>query len=734
MMADTAVAGERVGFVPVWVVRIVAATSGRLAAEAERRLLWLPVFFGAGIGVYFALKVEPPLWPGVAAVILGTGLSFALRRHPAWCEAALALTVFVAGFALICLSARERQAPMLQRHLGPLTVTGRVVDIDLAQNGWRIVVEPDPILGLDPTGQPRRLRLHIPESSDELNPGDHVRLKAMLHPVPPQILPGGRDFQRELYFAGIGGVGYSFGAARRIVDTGGAAEAGGGWGENLRHLRTDMTRRINAVLPGSTGGVASALITGKRGAIAEEVKQSFRDSGLSHLLAIAGLHLGLVGAFVFFAVRGGLALIPPVALRYPIKKIAAAVTLVVLTCYLLISGAAIPTERAFVMNGIVFAAILIDRLRISMRICAIAAVVVLVLDPASLVGVSFQMSFGAVVALIAVYETFGGKLGRILRGRSLLAEVVAYCGAVAVTTLVATLGTYPFSIYHFHHIALYSPLANVIAVPLSAMWTLPWGVVTCLLMPLGLERLALVPMGWGIEVTIWVAQHVSSLPGNVWTTPRLPAAGLLVISLGGLWLCLWRGSWRRWGGVAIILGFIGMMLTRPPDIVIADVGRFVAARGTDGHYFVSADKGESMARSFLAEETGEPLKDWPEAGIGAEAALDCAKASCLYTARGHTVAIITGEAALPVKCGGLDAIVSQVPAGFRCRSMMPVIDRIDSWRRGAVALWLDVDGITVESTNESRGDRPWVPHPRSKREQPMPAAVDKTSAFSGPTN
>jgi len=220
--------------------------------------------------------------------------------------------------------------------------------------------------------------------------------------VPPQILPGGRDFQRELYFAEIGAVGYTFGGARRITGAEGAPEASGGWREALRHLRTEMTRRINAVLPGSAGGVASALITGKRGAIAEEVKQSFRDSGLSHLLAIAGLHLGLVGAFVFFAVRGGLALIPPVALRYPIKKIAAAATLLVLTCYLLISGAAIPTERAFVMNGIVFAAILIDRLRLSMRICAIAAAVVLVLDPASLVGVSFQMSFDAVVALIAV--------------------------------------------------------------------------------------------------------------------------------------------------------------------------------------------------------------------------------------------------------------------------------------------------------------------------------------------
>jgi competence protein ComEC len=392
----------------------------------------------------------------------------------------------------------------------------------------------------------------------------------------------------------------------------------------------------------------------------------------------------------------------------------------VLACYLLISGAAIPTERAFVMNGLVFAAIIIDRLRISMRVCAIAAAVVLAMDPSVLVGVSFQMSFGAVVALIAVYETYGARLGRILHSRSVSGQVLGYCGGVVVTTVVATLGTYPFSIYHFHHLALYSPLANVVAVPLSAMWTLPWGVVTCLLMPFGLERLALVPMGWGIDVTIWIAQRVSALPGDVWAMPRLPPEGLLLISLGGLWLCLWRGSWRRWGMAAIAVGFASMMLTRPPDVLIADGGRFVAARAPDGHYFISAYKGEKIVRSFFAAETGEALEPWPGVDSGADSraehGLACAGELCRYTASARTVAIVTGAAALPVKCGGLDAIVSQVPAGFRCRSMMPVIDRIDSWRRGAVALWLGRDGVTVESANESRGERPWVPHPRSARE------------------
>jgi len=412
----------------------------------------------------------------------------------------------------------------------------------------------------------------------------------------------------------------------------------------------------------------------------------------------------------------------------PNKKIAAGVTLLVLTCYLLISGAAIPTERAFVMNGLVFAAIMIDRLRISMRVCAIAAAIVLVIDPSVLVGVSFQMSFGAVVALIAVYEAYGTRLGRLLHGRSVSEKALGYYAGVVVTTVIVTLGTYPYSIYHFHHIALFSPLANVIAVPLSAIWTLPWGVVTCLLMPLGLERLALVPMGWGIDITIWVAQHVSALPGNVWMMPPLPAEGLLLISLGGLWLCLWQGSWRRCGAVAIAAGAATMLLTRPPDILIADGGRFLAARASDGHYFVSADKSEKVVRSFFATETGEILEAWPAASSGAESGLDCADGLCRYSTRGRTVAIVTHATALPVRCRGLDAIVSQVPTGFHCRSMMPVIDRIDSWRRGAVALWLDRDGVTVESVNESRGDRPWVPHPRPIR------AADKHDPIGKPND
>jgi len=267
---------------------------------------------------------------------------------------------------------------------------------------------------------------------------------------------------------------------------------------------------------------------------------------------------------------------------------------------------------------------------------------------------------------------------------------------------------------------LYSPLANVIAVPISGIWIMPWGLVACLLMPFGLEHLGLTPMGWGIDATIWVAQWVAAMPGNVWSTPRLPLFGMVLIVLGGCWLCLWQRRWRLWGTLGIAAGLAKMLFTRPPDLILGDFGRLLAARAPDGNYFV-ADTGEKLSRSFLAQETGATLLPWPAVGAAATAGqgiLDCTTAGhCIYSTRGKRVALVTGEAGLPVTCNTVDAIVAQLPAGHQCRSQIPVVDRIDSWRQGATALWLDEGGIVIESANGSRGDRPWVPHPVSARER-----------------
>lgn len=228
----------------------------------------------------------------------------------------------------------------------------------------------------------------------------------------------------------------------------------------------------------------------------------------------------------------------------------------------------------------------------------------------------------------------------------------------------------------------------------------------------------------GIDATIAVAQSVAGLPGNIWSMPRLPTAGVVLVALGGCWLCLWQQKWRYWGIAGIAAGMAMMFLTRPPDLVLADFGHFLAVRTADGDYRVAAG-GEKILRSFLISETGAGLLPWPERGAAAADGLECAaEGRCNYTAQGRRVAIVTAETGLPVLCYTVDAIVAQVPAGFGCRGKIPVVDRIDNWRQGAVAMWLDPDGVTVAGANESRGDRPWVPHPVSKRERERAAAAN----------
>jgi competence protein ComEC len=217
--------------------------------------------------------LEPPIWLGPIVAVPAIAAAFLLRQMPLWRAAALGLAFTASGFALITETTRERAAPMLDHRLGPIAITGSVVDIDTLDRGWRIIVAPDAVPGLDSAQQPRFLRIHITAASDLLSPGDRVNLKAMLYPVPGQTLPGAHDLQRELYFAGIGAVGYSYGGAHRLT---GAEDSGGpgGWRQWLLQLRTEVTRRVTAVLPGSTGGVATALIAGKRGAIEEPVKEA----------------------------------------------------------------------------------------------------------------------------------------------------------------------------------------------------------------------------------------------------------------------------------------------------------------------------------------------------------------------------------------------------------------------------------------------------------------------------
>jgi competence protein ComEC len=701
----------------------MAKVASRLAAERDRWALWLPVLFGTGIGFYFALSFEPPLWIGLAGLAAATGVAVIVkRRRPD--ESGLlfagivAVGMLAAGFTAAQWRTQSVAAPVLDQRIGPTTVTGRIAYVESYLKDSRLTLEKVRIGGVVPDLTPENIRLRVRGNQPSFSPGQWVRVRAIMSPPPPPAAPGAFDFQRQSYFQRLGAVGFSIGTAEIL-----AGAEGSGMDImilGLARLRQAVTQRILDALPGQNGAIAAALMTGERSAIPDDVMNAMRDSGLAHLLAISGLNIGLVAGILFVGFRTAMALVPPLALYHPIKKIAAAIAVVGAFAYTAISGATVPTQRAFMMAGVMLLAVMVDRRGLSVRLVAWAAFAILLVQPESLLGASFQMSFAAVVALIAAYEALSGRRDyRDGKGRWLppwLRKAGLYVSAVALTTLVAGTATAPFAIYHFNRFAEYGLAANMAAVPLTSLWVMPWAVVAFLLMPFGLESLGLIPMGRGVGLVIEVAEIVSSWPGAVTLLPSMPTASLVAITLGGLWLCLWWRRWRFYGVAIIAVGVMAFTFVRPPDMLVDGQGRLLAVRTEEGTMAVSNLKRNRFDREIWLRRAGqdEAVEIWPTSGTSADGLLTCDVEGCLYRLAGHVVAIAYEDSALGEDCWVADVVVAVVPVRQRCPASA-VIDRFDLWREGAHALWVDKGAVRIESVNAVRGHRPWVLKPSAGR-------------------
>ncbi|MSO92136.1 MAG: ComEC family competence protein [Rhodospirillales bacterium] len=686
-----------------------------VAEERDRLALWLPVLVGAGIGAYFTLTREPPLWLGLVALVAAASIGWLGRRRPGVLVAAMAAAALALGFAATQWRAATVAAPILEKRIGPTSLVARVVSIDRFPAARRVTFDRPRIAGLGPERTPATVRVTFRGHEPPLKPGQWVQARVSLLPPPAPAAPGAFDFQRQAFFQCLGAVGFGLGVPQVTAE--GAEEGWDRFTLGLERLRQNITERVLEGLDGERGAIAAAFITGERAAISEELMNAMRDSGLAHLLAVSGMNISLIAGILFVCVRAGLALIPPIALRYPIKKWAAVAAIPGAFAYALIAGATVPTQRAVLMITLVLIGVLVDRQAISMRLCAWAAAAILLTTPETVLGASFQMSFAAVVALVAVYEVFRMR-GRfdVDAPRGWARAAAYYLGAVALTTFVASAATTPFAVYHFNRFAVYGLLANMIAVPATSLWVMPWVVPVFVLLPFGLEGWALVPMGWGIDVVNWTARWVAGLPGAATVIPSMPMAALAVVTLGGLWLCLWRQRWRLAGVPAIALGLASLAFVEPPHILIDGEGKLLAVRTEAGGLSLSSAKARRLNRETWLRRAGleEPAPAWPADGTSADGRLACDAQGCLYRDHGRTVALVKHAAALPEDCRVAEVVVSVVPVRKSCPGPRVVIDRFDLWRNGAHALWLSPAGVRIESVNGERGARPWVVRPAAK--------------------
>ncbi|MBU6473764.1 MAG: ComEC/Rec2 family competence protein, partial [Alphaproteobacteria bacterium] len=619
------------------------------------------------------------------------------------------------GFGVARLRTEEAAAPVLYHRIGPVRFEARVLARDAHGKGTRLLLNVERIRRLAPAATPHRVRLSVRMAPDALVPGQWVSLVAVLMPPPAPSSPGGYDFGRWAWYEGIGAVGYAYGKAKPAPAPH-PETLSERWSDWLEVLRDRMTARIESVIPGPQGAIAAALITGQRGGIAPEDQAAFRDAGLAHVLAISGLHLALAGGFFFWVVRALLALIPAVALRYPIKKWAAAAALLGAGVYLLISGSGAPAVRSFIMLSVMLGAILLDRPALSMRSVALAAALILLWRPESLIAPGFQMSFAAVTGLIALaeWERAHRKESGVAPG--LLGRLRRYAVGIALTSVVAGLATAPFAVFHFDRASQYGLLGNLLAIPVVGLLVMPAATAAMVLMPFGLDRLPLVVMGKGVALMLAVARSVAHLPGAAAMVAVWPQAALLVVVFGGLWIMLWRAPWRWLGLLPIAAGLIVAGLATPPDILMTQDGHDVAVRLGDGKLaFLRPPKDDYAAQSWL--QRGGDARDPKQAVATPSDGVRCDSYGCVAAlADGEVLAAPLRFEALDEDCARAAIVIAAMPTRHQCNGPRLVLDRFDLAKNGATAIRLG-SVLDIRTVRAERGRRPWstLPERRYKR-------------------
>lgn len=695
----------------------MGGVGGWLLAERGRLFPWVPVCMACGIGMWLS-------WPGEPAGAYWVAFGLALAGLAVW-QAPVAvvqplgaaLLAGCLGFLLAGARSDRVAAPVLGfRYYGP--VEGRIVDIDRSQSDRpRLTLDRVVLERVPPERTPGRVRvaLHGDQGFVDPQPGMRVMMTAHLTPPEGAVEPGGFDFQRLSWFRGLGAVGY----VRTPVLPHSPPAAWEAW---ITRLRMYLSRSLQAAIPGEPGAFAAAMMTGDRSGMGAEAVRALRDSSLYHLVSISGVHMGLLAGFVFAALRYGLALIPPLVLRIPTRKVAAVVALVAAAFYLVLSGGDVATSRAFVMVAMMLGAVLLDRRAVTLRSVAMAAVVLLTLQPEGVVEPGFQMSFAATVALVAGFGAFS-RLVPPGRMPGWLRPLVA----LVLSSVLAGFASAPFAAAHFNRFTDYGLVANVLASPLMGLMVMPAAVMAAVLAPVGLGAPALWLLDLGTGWILAIARMVAGWDGAV-TMIAAPAPwGLPVLALGGCTLVLMRGRARLLGALPVVAVLLLWQADRPHLLISAD-GALLGLMG-DGGRAMSAPRGNGFsARSWLENDGDPAIQDMAarRAGFtGAKGDLRFALGPVLgasLTGKGATqrVEAACADADLVILAGRLDG-----PPPQGCR----VIDQSLLTRTGPLAIRLDPEGrLDLRATRPSHLRR-W-----SGRAPPPDPAQLAALTFQSPRN
>lgn len=661
--------------------RAAAWVEARLDAERERIALWLPVALGAGIAAWFALPTMGH-WTGALLILAAGALAGVLIGWQTRFGRCVAIGCGVAAVGMLLIWGRAAwvAAPVLGQPVVTI-FSARVESVEPlpAKDQLRLIVQP-----LARPDLPPRVRVTASgEAGEGIAPGEAIGLRARLMPPPTASLPGGYDFAQRAWFDRIGAVGTVLGDIGRAP----------GAGEGEQTLRARLSSHIHEQIDGSAGGIAAALVAGDRGAISEADEEAMRRSGLAHLLSISGLHVTAVVGFAMFLAMSLLALSRRLALAGYVLPLAAAVAALAGGGYTLLAGAEVPTLRSFIAALLVLVAFLMGREAMTLRLVAAGALIVLLWRPESLAGPSFQLSFAAITAIVALHE--GKAMQRFMARREepWVFRLGRGIAGLVITGLAVEVALAPIALFHFHKAGLYGALANVIAIPLTTFVIMPMEALALLFDSVGLGA----PFWWVAEQAlnglIWLAHSVADAPGAVATLPVFPPWGFGLAVFGGIWLLLWRARWRWAGAAPLAAGMIVLLVQPRPDVLITGDGKHIAAALPDGSYALLRDRAGDYVRDSMAEAAGI---DAPLAALTDLDHVDCNRDFCRWTQDGRTILAARGRdriegTDMAAACAAADVVVSERWLPRECVGRWLTIDRDTLPQTGGLALYLGED-------------------------------------------
>jgi competence protein ComEC len=665
------------------------------ALEHRRAFVLLPLCLIAGLVAYASLPAEPAFWVlgTVAAVLV---CAAALLRHRA-VTVPLLLASFSLGLCLLPVHGTLFGTTMLVRPAYGLYQVR--IDAVLANAGEdrRIIVSN--ITSLDDSRPVPINRARLVVGNDPpLAAGDFISAQLRLAPVPGPILPGAYDGQFHSYFDGIGAYGNVTSGLTVIAH-------GSSWDgfRAVEHLRSSIAQRIDSVLSGDTAAIAQAMTMGDQSALSDETRDVMAASGLAHIYSISGLHLSIIAGGVFWLLRLALASWPGAAVRLPVKKLAALAGITAALGYMLLAGGItnVPALRSTIMLALIFGAVLAGRRALTMRNVAIAALVIILLEPASVFRASFQLSFAAVIALIGIYEMprkppIRGESGW---GRRLWMVI----WTTAITSFIAGSATLLFSAYHFQQTAPLGVIGNVLVLPVVSLLIMPFGLLGVLAMPLGVDAPFLHVMGWGIDKMVDGAVLVAGWSAGFTGNPLLASTSLL-LGLGALaWFAFVRTWWRLAGPLVAIPVVLVLCFEPRPDILVADTTQSIAVRDSEEFGLITGRVG-----SFAVDAWSDHYQEEIVQGLKSAR---CDSLGCIVETDAFSLAAVKSAAAFAEDCGRHDLLITRLDAPSVCGGL--VIDADELERSGVHWLhWNAAAGqfdVRTAIPNVTRPWRVWLP-------------------------